>query len=96
LKISLACLRRGFALPVSLAVENPVIRVRPLDPNAGLVAGDDLGGANNGLAFSASISNRGCERMNMFMSAPSLTLSPNASPNRPRSRSLDSAWIPFR
>ena len=32
-----------------LAVENPVIRVRPLDPNAGLVAGDDLGGANNGL-----------------------------------------------
>ena len=32
-----------------LAVENPVIRVRPLDPNAGLVAGDDLGGAKNGL-----------------------------------------------
>ena len=32
-----------------LAMENPVIRVRPLDPNAGFVAGDDLGGANNGL-----------------------------------------------
>ena len=32
-----------------LAVENPGIRVRPLDPNAGLVAGDDLGGPNNGL-----------------------------------------------
>ena len=32
-----------------LAVENPVIRVRPFDPNAGFVAGDDLGGANDGL-----------------------------------------------
>jgi hypothetical protein len=28
-----------------LAVENPVIRVRSLDPNPGLVAGDNLGGA---------------------------------------------------
>ena len=32
-----------------LAVENPVVGVRPLDANAGLVAGDDPGGAKNGL-----------------------------------------------
>src|SRR5208337_1903738 len=32
-----------------LAVENPVIRIRPFDPNAGFVAGDNLSGANSGL-----------------------------------------------
>ena len=61
-----------------LAMENPVIRVCPLDPNAGLVAGDNLGGARMAFAFSASISNRACERMNMFISAPSLTIKPES------------------
>ena len=70
-----------------LAVENPVIGVRPFDPNAGFVAGDNLGGAKNGLRLSASILNSAWERMNMFISAPSLTISPNASRNRTRSRS---------
>ncbi len=32
-----------------LAMENPVIRVCALDPNAGFIAGDNLGGAYNGL-----------------------------------------------
>ncbi len=32
-----------------LAVENPVIGIRPFDPDAGFVCGDDLGGANDGL-----------------------------------------------
>src|SRR5208337_964504 len=32
-----------------LAVEDPVIGIRPFDPNAGFVAGDDLGGAKDGL-----------------------------------------------
>ena len=30
-----------------LAVEHPVIRVRSFNPNAGLMAGDNLGGAKN-------------------------------------------------
>jgi hypothetical protein len=33
------------------AVENPVIRVRPFDPDAGLVTGHDLGRANDGLGL---------------------------------------------
>jgi hypothetical protein len=32
-------------------MENPVIRIRPLDPNAGPVAGDDLCGAQNDLGL---------------------------------------------
>ncbi len=31
-----------------LAMENPGIRVRPLDPRARLIAGDNSGGAQNG------------------------------------------------
>jgi len=33
-----------------LAVENPVVRVRPLNPHAGFVAGDKTRGAQNSLA----------------------------------------------
>src|SRR5512136_69170 len=34
-----------------LAVEHPMIGVRPLDPHAGFVAGDDPGAAKNGLGL---------------------------------------------
>src|SRR5450759_5104117 len=34
-----------------LAVENTMIRVGPFNPNAGIVAGDNPGLANNGLRF---------------------------------------------
>jgi len=70
-----------------LAVEDPMIRIGPFDPHAGFVAGDDLRLAKDGLRLSASILNPAWERMNMFISAPSLTIRPKASRNRKRKRS---------
>ncbi len=65
-----------------LAVKHPMPGVGSLDPHTGFVAGDNPGFAKDGLRSSASILNRAWERMNMFISAPSLTISPKASRNR--------------
>lgn len=73
------------------AVEHPMIRVGPLDPHPGLVAGDNLRRAKNGPGLAGSILNLAWQRMNMFISAPSLTLRPKASRNMKRRRSYDSA-----
>ena len=63
-----------------------MMSVCALDPNGDFVAGNDAGDTGVAQALCASILNRGCERMSMFISAPSLTARLNASRNRPRGR----------
>ena len=82
-----------------LAVENPVIRAS--NPDAGFVAGHDLGRANDGLRLFGLFCEPGMRAdehvhleddcIAIVRSAPSLTPSPKASRNRPLKRSWDSA-----